>query len=107
MDNGLDQTLIQRVITKQEKKDVEEEFLSLLGLSDRPPVHPNKQVQKSAPRFLLDIYENALHEEDHPHRKHIAKDEFGLSGQDLRAIDQSDVIMSFSARSEFFFLETV
>ncbi|KAG8037608.1 hypothetical protein G9C98_005819, partial [Cotesia typhae] len=36
VDNGQDQTVVHRVLTKREKRDVEHEILNLLGLPDRP-----------------------------------------------------------------------
>lgn len=105
VDNGFDQTIVHRVITKQEKREVEHEILSLLGLPDRPKnLHRGKvpQVKRSAPKFLLDIYKNALNDESEVQKDfNVRQDEFGLSGQDLRAIGQSDVIMTFAAHSEF------
>ncbi|XP_001603876.1 protein 60A [Nasonia vitripennis] len=99
VDNGYDQTVVHRVITQREKREVEHEILNLLGLPDRPPKHKansaGPQVKRSAPKFLLDIYRNGLADEES--REH--QTEFGLSGQDLRAIDQSDVIMTFAAHN--------
>lgn len=121
VDNGLDQTVIHRVVSQRERREVEHEILNLLGLPDRPrgiAGHP-PQVKRSAPKFLLDIYRNTLGEgeeqiTDNIHYHHSSTtnsfnssidqdknhDKFDLSGQDLRAIDQSDVIMSFAAHSK-------
>ena len=92
-DNGKDQTIIQRFLTRQEKREVEHEMLNLLGLPSRPrprqslPVH----LGSSAPKFLLDVYMSLL---DNPNVR-TARSEFSLSGKDQQAIDESDVIMSF------------
>ncbi|XP_014212014.1 protein 60A-like [Copidosoma floridanum] len=108
VDNGFDQTVVHKVVTEREKRELEHEILNLLGLPERPPkVHAssnNSSIGSGAPRgpnkrsapskFLLDIYTNALDEE-----KQRQGSEFGLSGQDLRAIEQSDVIMSFAAHN--------
>ncbi|XP_011504725.1 PREDICTED: protein 60A [Ceratosolen solmsi marchali] len=91
VDNGFDQTLVHRVVGQRERREVEHEILSLLGLPERPPPR-RPQVRRSAPKFLLDIYKSALEEGSSPRPE--------LSGQDLRAIDQSDVIMSFAARNQ-------
>ncbi|XP_053593820.1 protein 60A-like [Microplitis demolitor] len=105
VDNGLDQTVVHRVLTKREKRDVEHEILNLLGLPDRPRSVIGKvpQVKRSAPKFLLDIYKNALGEDEDGKpvatRLHQTDGEFDLTGQDLRAIDQSDVIMTFAAHN--------
>nr|BBD17787.1 glass bottom boat [Athalia rosae] len=111
VDNGLDQTVIHRVVTQRERREVEHEILNLLGLPDRPrgiAGHP-PQVKRSAPKFLLDIYRNTLGEgRDESEQSSSAPTkttaegnggQFDLSGQDLRAIDQSDVIMSFAAHN--------
>lgn len=108
VDNGNDQTVVHRVVSQREKREVEHEILNLLGLPDRPKNVVGKlpQVKRSAPKFLLDIYENALGENaDKPidvpgHRRRNEAGEFDLTGQDLRAIDQSDVIMTFAAHSK-------
>lgn len=106
VDNGFDQTVVHRVASPRDKRNVENEILNLLGLPDRPrkTIHRPPQVKRSAPKFLLDIYKNALGEEDEKpvDVKHGKSGEFDLSGQDLRAIDQSDVIMTFAAHSKRF-----
>ena len=45
-------------------------------------------------------------EEEKPVARNRKAGEFDLSGQDLRAIDQSDVIMTFAAHSKFEFLNS-
>lgn len=93
-DNGLDQTVIQKLLTKQEKREVEHEILNLLGLPSRPRRRAsldNVHLGSSAPKFLLDVYRSLL---DHPGPRTV-RSEFTLSGQDQQAIDESDIIMSF------------
>ncbi|EGI59270.1 PREDICTED: protein 60A isoform X1 [Acromyrmex echinatior] len=103
VDNGFDQTVVHRVVSQREKYEVEHEILNLLGLPDRPrnTIGRTPQVKRSAPKFLLDIYKNALgeDEEEKPVARNRKAGEFDLSGQDLRAIDQSDVIMTFAAHN--------
>lgn len=105
VDNGFDQTVVHRVVSQHEKREVEHEILNLLGLPDRPrnTIGRPPQIKRSAPKFLLDIYKNALgeDEEEKPVTRRHKVGEFDLSGQDLKAIDQSDVIMTFAAHSEF------
>jgi bone morphogenetic protein 7 len=104
VDNGFDQTVVHRVVSQREKREVEHEILNLLGLPDRPRNSINRpsQVKRSAPKFLLDIYKNALgeDEEEKSATHHRRTGEFDLSGQDLKAIDQSDAIMTFTAHSK-------
>ncbi|XP_058792921.1 protein 60A [Phymastichus coffea] len=98
VDNGHDQTVVHRVVSRQEKREVEHEILNLLGLPDRPPARQHApQVKRSAPSFLLDIYyKQALDEQSGAG----ADSQFDLSGQDLKTIDQSDVIMTFAAHNQ-------
>ncbi|CAG9814261.1 unnamed protein product [Phaedon cochleariae] len=63
LDNGFDQTAIDRMMTGDEKKEMELEILSLLGLPNRPRKIEKSPLRKSAPRFLLDVYESLLEEE--------------------------------------------
>lgn len=102
IDNGFDQTIVHRVVSKREKREVEHEILTLLGLPDRPRNnHGRPPVKRAAPKFLLDIYQNSLGENEEKPTTHRRKaGEFNLSRQDLKAIDQSDVIMTFAAHSE-------
>jgi bone morphogenetic protein 7 len=89
VDNGVDRTEMARALTRSERREVEHEILSLLGLSNRPSRAP---PGSAAPQFLLDVYKSLL---DAP------RGELNLSGRDLNAINESDVIMSFASRSEF------
>lgn len=97
LDNGFDQTTIKKLLSKQEKREVEQEILNLLGLPTRPkpmmPVH----LDKSAPKFLLDVYQSLLDTDE----SRLTRSEFSVSGDDQKAIDESDVIMSFSSQSKF------
>jgi len=73
-DNGVDQTVVHKQLTKREKREMQSEILHLLGLQHRP--HPSfgisdhrkiqeaeKVMSNSAPRFLIDVYQS-LTEED-------------------------------------------
>lgn len=90
VDNGVDRTEMARPLTLSERREVEHEILSLLGLPSRPSRAP---PGSAAPQFLLDVYKSML---DSP------RGDLNLSGRDLNAIKESDVIMSFASRSEFF-----
>lgn len=96
IDNGVDQTLVQRFMTRQEKREVEHEILNLLGLQYRPRPANSKTLGSSAPKFLLDVYKSLL---DSPNSR-STRSEFNLSGRDLHAIDESDVIMTFTSNSK-------
>lgn len=96
IDNGVDQTIVQRFMTRQEKREVEHEILNLLGLQFRPRPANSKTLGSSAPKFLLDVYKSLL---DSPNSR-STRSEFNLSGRDLHAIDESDVIMTFTSNSK-------
>jgi bone morphogenetic protein 7 len=88
VDNGVDRTVMARTLTRSERREVEHEILSLLGLPSRPQRAP---PDSAAPQFLLDVYKSLL---DAP------RDGLNLSGRDLNAINESDVIMSFASRGK-------
>lgn len=101
VDNGFDQTVIQRALNDEDKKDVSLEILEFLGLSTRPRrKHGHLSLRKSAPQYLLDVYES-LTEEEHDGRRSsrlkrsLHEQENFITDIDKRAIDQSDVIMTF------------
>ncbi|XP_050310481.1 protein 60A [Anthonomus grandis grandis] len=94
VDNGQGQTAIDRMMTKDEKREMEIEILNLLGLPNRPRKINKATVKKSAPKFLMDIYKSLLEEGDD--NKRVKRDsDIYLSGEEQQKIDQSDVIMTF------------
>ncbi|XP_044266270.1 protein 60A-like [Tribolium madens] len=95
IDNGLNQTIIDREMTPAEKREMEMEILNLLGLPERPK-RVSKSLKRSAPRFLLDIYKSLMEEENGGHRSERSAD-LNLSGDEQNAIDESDVIMTFES----------
>ncbi|KAF4530995.1 hypothetical protein B566_EDAN009739, partial [Ephemera danica] len=102
LDNGLDQTVRERLLDHKEHREMQNEILNLLGLPARPGANKNHsshshKIDKkgSAPKFLLDVYQSLLDEQD----AKKSKSEFELSGEDLHAIHESDVIMSFISRN--------
>ncbi|XP_047114963.1 protein 60A-like [Schistocerca piceifrons] len=95
-DNGLDQTVIQRAMSRAEKRQVEREILSLLGLPRRPRAAAPQLLHSAAPRFMLDVYQSLLE----PRATRSSRSEFRLSGQELSAIDTSDAIMSFISQRQ-------
>jgi bone morphogenetic protein 7 len=88
VDNGVDSTVMARTLTRSERREVEHEILNLLGLPSRPQRAP---PGSAAPQFLLDVYKSLLD---------ASQDDLNLSGRDLNAINESDVIMSFASRGE-------
>lgn len=102
VDNGYDQTKIERVMSRQDKREMELEILNLLGLPNRPNRrYANGTLKRAAPRFLMDIYKSLLTEdEDGQKRARRSTDELNLSGDEINAIDESDVIMTFESISK-------
>lgn len=97
IDNGVDQTIIQRTLSSREKQDVSHDLLNLLGLPVRPKhLFSNAtSIEGSVPKFLMDIYRSL----DNPRR--TTRSEFNLGGKDLQSIDESDMIMGFASHSKF------
>ncbi|KAH8233104.1 hypothetical protein KR026_004335 [Drosophila bipectinata] len=114
VDNGRDQTIMQRVLSEDDKLDVSYEILEFLGIADRPTRLSSHQLslRKSAPKFLLDVYHRITAEEglagdqDEDGRNRRSKRSLDLeedNGEaknlitdlDKRAIDESDIIMTF------------
>ena len=113
-DNGVDQTMMQRALTRHERQEVEHEILSLLGLPDRPPqparsrsrsgLHSRRarlhhHLAASAPQFLLDVYQS-LEEAPSLSASSQHQGDFNLTGNDHTAIDESDVIMTFTSHNK-------
>lgn len=107
IDNGIDQTTIEHLMTEKEKKEMEVEILNLLGLPHRPKKINKSPLKKSAPRFLLDIYKSLMVKDgdDENFRAKRSTDEadndINLSGEEQQQIDESDVIMTFESVSKY------
>lgn len=96
VDNGFDQTMIERIMTKEEKREVEYEILNMLGLPNRPRKKITAPLKKSAPRFLMDVYKTLMEDSN----RHTRSTELNLSGEEQQAIDESDIIMTFESQSD-------
>lgn len=99
VDNGLDQTTIERFISKAEKREMEAEILSLLGLPSRPRKNINSTLRKSAPKFLMDVYKSIMETENSRNERSA---DISLTGEEKTAIDESDLIMTFESISKLF-----
>lgn len=100
IDNGRDQTAIDRLMTQAEKKEMELEILNLLGLPNRPRKINKSPLKKSAPRFLLDIYRSLMEDENDENSRAKRSSDLNFSGEEQQQIDQSDVIMTFESISK-------
>ncbi|XP_054639330.1 bone morphogenetic protein 7-like [Dunckerocampus dactyliophorus] len=96
-DNEVRSSFIQRRLRSQERRDMQREILSILGLPRRPrPTHVQSR-HTAAPMFMLDLYNTAS--ADAPHSRyssynpHLASDMVTL--QDSRFLDDADMVMSF------------
>lgn len=105
-DNGLDQTVVHKHLSKREKKEMQSEILHLLGLEHRPrPTmvslsNRRKELEEnlsSAPRFLIDVYQSLTEEDsgDLKLKPELIEREFNVTDSDVNSMDEADVIMSF------------
>ncbi|XP_055633611.1 protein 60A [Toxorhynchites rutilus septentrionalis] len=100
VDNGVGQTVMDTVMTNDDQLEIEHEILELLGLPERPRKRRlHSSISKSAPQFLLNVYDKLSAETSilQPrHKRSIDNDEdIIFTEADNKAIDQSDIIMTF------------
>ncbi|XP_014672753.1 PREDICTED: bone morphogenetic protein 7-like [Priapulus caudatus] len=108
-DNGVDQTIMYRSMPKQERNEMQQEILSLLGLHHRPnpASHAANLTSYSAPRYMIDLYETLTGDEEDVNletvkRRYLPQPrERGELAQDYTFLTSSyfvqdaDMIMSF------------
>ncbi|CAL7946844.1 unnamed protein product [Xylocopa violacea] len=103
IDNGFNQTILHKIPNSEHKRDIERNLLNILELPGRPRriVRRSLMVKRSAPKFLLNIYKNVLsHGTDIlTQEKYGNIEEFNLNDSYINIIDQSDLIMTFSAHN--------
>lgn len=99
-----------RRLSGREKKEMQKEILSLLGLSGRPRPHPPLRPPSSAPLFMLDLY-HAMSVDDEDKGNEIivngpSTGRFGVGPQALptlsmhtpplgTVVSEADTVMSF------------
>uniref|UniRef100_T1J3K1 TGF-beta family profile domain-containing protein n=1 Tax=Strigamia maritima TaxID=126957 RepID=T1J3K1_STRMM len=96
-DNGVDQTIYFPKISKRERREMQQEILSVLGLNHRPKPQSH-ETDTSAPRYMLDLYNNIINREtgegskisNLPYAQHLWPNEKGVYN--------ADIIMSFVNR---------
>lgn len=100
VDDGYQQTVVDSIMSSEEKQELELDILNLLDLRRRPPTVANNKssLKKSAPRFLMDIYKVLMDEENEQNSR--SKRSLGLSGDEQQKIDESDVIMTLESVSK-------
>uniref|UniRef100_A0A3P8TKJ8 Bone morphogenetic protein 5 n=1 Tax=Amphiprion percula TaxID=161767 RepID=A0A3P8TKJ8_AMPPE len=80
-DNHVHSSFIYRRLRNHERREIQREILSILGLPHRPrPFSPGKQAS-SAPLFMLDLYNAMSHA--------------GYSPHDTNFLNDADMVMSF------------
>ncbi|CAG2107444.1 unnamed protein product [Medioppia subpectinata] len=98
-DNRFDQTIAYKYLPSNDRKEMQTEILSLLGLHHRPK--PRSHVtENSAPKYLIDLYKSFLDEDSGNLKITSSKAPVVIEGEvlsnnSLNAINDSDIIMSF------------
>uniref|UniRef100_A0A3B4AX07 TGF-beta family profile domain-containing protein n=1 Tax=Periophthalmus magnuspinnatus TaxID=409849 RepID=A0A3B4AX07_9GOBI len=96
LDNEAHSSFIQRRLRSQERREIQREILSILGLPQRPrPLVHTKQ--NAAPVFMLDLYKTIstnFHGDNKPAAVTRAPPA-PLSPQDSHFLDEADTVMSF------------
>lgn len=101
VDNGLQQTIILDKLPRRDKREIQQEILTLLGLHHRPKPTPHNSVE-SAPKFMLDLYETLQKTDDDPQEQSselflatVNNSTTTALDLDSQTVEGSDVIMSF------------
>jgi len=94
-DNGIDQTIVYQQISKKERREMQQEILSLLGLNHRPKPTPHG-TENSAPKYMMNLYNSIIDDENGNYIKidHMKRDN-NFTDESLHTINDADVIMSF------------
>ncbi|XP_037345584.2 bone morphogenetic protein 7-like isoform X1 [Pungitius pungitius] len=99
VDNEVRSSFIQRRLRSQERREMQREILSILGLPHRPRPHAHTKYN-AAPMFMLDLYNTISADSELPgysYYKPVLPTQVSpmLTPQDSRFLDDADTVMSF------------
>lgn len=106
LDNEVHSSFIQRRLRSQERREMQREILSILGLPHRPRPHVYIK-QNAAPMFMLDLY-NTISADGSPpgysYSESISRTQAPpmVTPQDSRFLNDADMVMSFLNVGMFF-----
>lgn len=97
-DNGRQQSILYKTLAKEDKTELREEILHLLGLEHRPAKKGNKRKRfeihkSSAEQYLLDLYKKFEEDED---------EDYFCGNSTCNLLSNSDFIVSFPNKSMIF-----
>ncbi|XP_073324622.1 bone morphogenetic protein 7-like isoform X1 [Pagrus major] len=99
MDNDVRSSFIQRRLRSQERREMQREILSILGLPHRPRPHVYTK-HNAAPMFMLDLYNTISTDPEPPGYSYYKPDLPNqmspmVTPQESRFLDDADMVMSF------------
>lgn len=100
-DNEVRSSFIQRRLRSQERREMQREILSILGLPHRPRPQVHTK-HTAAPMFMMDLYNSISEEPESPGFSYYSPlyPSSLLTPQDNRFLDDADTVMSFSNLSK-------
>uniref|UniRef100_A0A3P8TT18 Bone morphogenetic protein 5 n=1 Tax=Amphiprion percula TaxID=161767 RepID=A0A3P8TT18_AMPPE len=94
-DNHVHSSFIYRRLRNHERREIQREILSILGLPHRPrPFSPGKQAS-SAPLFMLDLYNAMSVEEEEAEGAYYSPHPALTTAHDTNFLNDADMVMSF------------